>query len=434
MRLRPNGVSRGAMARPVGVVLLLVLLAISAAASSTVTASAAGPTSTPPPTPAPVTGSPSPFPTVLHTPGRPSAPPRLATGRAVLEDLETGQVLLARAAERRHPIASLTKIMTAQLAIRATAPGDMVTVGPEAASVGGSSLGLQPGERIQVRQLLFALLLQSSNDAAVALAQGVSRTVPAFVQLMNRRAAALGLHDTRFYSPNGLDDRGYSSPADLAALTRHAFGLPLFAEVVRTKFHDIPAPSGGVRRVQNRNVLLWLYPGAVGVKTGFTTPAGHCLVAVARRGARSLVAVVLGAPSEQAMFDDAAALLNYGFAGFARRRLVTGGETVGTVILSGRAVPVAAVRDFIRLVPKGGPARVSRSLQTLQGVQLPVHTGDRVATEVVTVDGNRLGAVLAVAERDVARAPPPAPPSTPGSPLVIRLLLAALRVLLSPFL
>ena len=206
------------------------------------------------------------------------------------------------------------------MVLESTPLSDMVTVTADAAAEGGSELGLVIGERILVRQLLYALLMQSSNDAAVALAEAVSGTVDRFVALMNVEARAIGLRDTRFYSPNGLDDRGYSTAADIATLTRIAERKPGFADVAATKTRWIPSPSGPRRYVQNRNVLLWLYPGATGVKTGFTTPAGHCLVATASREGHALLAVVLGDPEEP--FDEGATLLNFGFDAFVPVTLV----------------------------------------------------------------------------------------------------------------
>src|SRR5207245_10689576 len=128
-------------------------------------------------------------------------------------------------------------------------------------------LGLRGGERLSVRHTLYALLVQAANDVAVALADHVSGTARKFVALMNREAVALGLTRTRFFSPNGLDDRGHSTARSLAALTRVAERIPVFARIVRTKFHVVPAPDGRpARHIQNRNVLLWLYPAAIGVK------------------------------------------------------------------------------------------------------------------------------------------------------------------------
>src|SRR3989454_2788777 len=235
-------------------------------------------TSTPPPTPVPPDGSPSPFPTVLPTPRPSLTPPPLGAPSAILEDLGTGQVLFAKAPDGRRPIASPTKVMTALVVLSRTKPGDTVVVDGTAAFQSGSVLGLRVGERITVRELLFALLIQSSNDAAAALAEHVGGTVSGFVGMMNRRAARMGLSHSHFTTPSGLEGGGYSSARDLAAMTRAAYDDPLFLQIVATRFHHVPSPSGPPRPIQNRNVLLWLYPGAIGGKTGFTTPARHSLI------------------------------------------------------------------------------------------------------------------------------------------------------------
>ncbi|MGZ4109838.1 MAG: D-alanyl-D-alanine carboxypeptidase family protein, partial [Actinomycetota bacterium] len=242
-------------------VLLLVALPVASAAKH-------GNPDVPPPTPVPVPGggtSPSPFPTVLRTPPPSATVPQLAAGAAVLEDLDTGQVLFSSNGDDQRPIASLTKLMTAVLVLRRAELDDVVTVSEAASTdvggVGISELGLESGERISVRQLLYALLLQSANDAAVALAEDVSGSVERFVKAMNAQARRLGLRHTRFFSPNGLDDRGYSTALDLARLARVAFAMPDFERVATTKFHEIRAPSGPPREIQNRNVLLWLYKG-----------------------------------------------------------------------------------------------------------------------------------------------------------------------------
>jgi D-alanyl-D-alanine carboxypeptidase (penicillin-binding protein 5/6) len=280
-------------------------------------------------------------------------------------------------------------------------------------------------------------MLQSSNDAALALAEHVGGTVAAFVSRMNRRAAALGLRNTSFVSPNGLDDRGHSTALDIATITRVAYRSAEFAAVVATKFRDIPAPSGPNRHIQNRNALLWLYPGAVGVKTGFTSAAGHCLVAAARRGSRALVSVVMGGPTEQSSFDDAAALLNYGFAGFARRVVVHRGSDLGLVRVGDTAVRVTPARDVAALVPVHPPAAIRWAIRALPGLALPVDAGQRVGRIFVTVNGRPVGAVDAVAIAPVSSPPSPLQPvrSAPGpAESMVALLKGLLEALVDPFL
>jgi D-alanyl-D-alanine carboxypeptidase (penicillin-binding protein 5/6) len=313
-------------------------------------------------------------------------------------------VLFALNATDKRPIASLTKIMTAYLVMSRTSPTDVVTVSDDAASgrvVGISSLGLEAGERIREQQLLYALLLQSANDAAVALAEHVSGTVDAFVATMNRTAARLGMARTEFASPNGLDDTGYSTARDLARVTRAAYSVPGFGSIVATRFHSIPAPEDRPRIVQNRNALLWLYPGALGVKTGFTSGAGYCLVATAQRGDERLLAVVLGEPGEP--FSDAAALLNYGFASFDRRTLVRQGTSLGTVQVDGRPVGVAAGTGLDGLVPTNTPVR--RTVAVDPAVRFPPGRGQAIGTLTLGVPGLTLGEVPLVVT-DVAPPPP----------------------------
>ena len=368
------------------------------------------PPTPPPPTPVVVPGggtSPSPFPSTLRTPAPSARLPEIRAEAAVLADLDTGQVLFARKPNERRPIASLTKIMTALLVGERTEPTDVVTVSDEAASgrlAGISSLGLVPGERIRVNELLYALLLQSANDAAVALAEHVSGSVDAFVNDMNARAERLGLSRTMFASPNGLDDDGHSSAGDLVRLTRAAYRSRGFASVVATRFHTVTSLDEPQRIVQNRNVLLWLYPGAIGVKTGFTTPAGFCVVATAEREDMRLIAVVLGEPSEP--FSDAAALLNYGFAAFDRRTLVEQGERLGAVEVGGREIPLTAGGSLRSLVPADRP--IHRTVVVDEHVAYPPAVGSRIGVLRLSAGSEVLGEVPAV----VANVPPPPPPGS----------------------
>ncbi len=362
----------------------------------------------PPPTPVPPDGSLSPFPLSLDTPADASLPPDLSAPSAILADLDTGQVLFAKDADARRPIASLTKIMTGLLVLEESHPADIVTVAPDAvipedSRPGVSALGLEAGERISVENLLFALLLQSANDAAVALADHVSGTQARFVRDMNARGAALGMRRTRFRSPNGLDDRGYSTARDLMTLTRTAMAIPRFEDIVATRFHAIPAPDGVTRHIQNRDALLWLYASATGVKTGYTTRAGYCVIATAEREGRRLVTVVLGAPGDA--FSDAAALMDYGFAGFTDHRFVTAGEPGGVVTLPGGNVPVEVGADLSALVEIASLDAVREQVIVDPSAAYPPAPGERVARLKITLPGLTVGRVPLV----VSSVPPPPP-------------------------
>jgi serine-type D-Ala-D-Ala carboxypeptidase (penicillin-binding protein 5/6) len=358
---------------------------------------AVGRPSPPPPTPVPPSGSPSPYPSVLHIPRPPDRPPKLAAASAILADLDSGQVLFGLQPSAKRPIASVTKILTAWLVLQRSDLTDQVTVSARAAGESGSVLGLERGERISVENLLYALLLQSSNDAAVALAEQVGGSVERFVTLMNREGRRLGLSHTRVRSPDGLDDQGYSTAADLARLTESAETNPMFRTIVGTRFRSIPAPKGPPRRIQNRNALLWLYRGSTGVKTGYTGAAGHCLVAAAERNGRRLVAVVLGEPGEP--FSEGAALLNYGFAAFERATLIRAGEELGPVDIRGRPVPAVAGGNLSALVPRTALSSVRRRLVPLAGLRAPIRAGQLVGTVTVSAGGRVVGRVDAVAAR-----------------------------------
>lgn len=371
-------------------------------------------TPTPPPTPVLLPNGRttlSPFPSVLRTPSSALAAPLVSAPSAILADLDSGQVLFAQNVGQRRPIASVTKIVTQLLVLERTRPQDLVTVSERASgdgrTAGISELGLQTGERIRVDDLSAALMLQSANDAAIALAEHVSGSVEAFVRDMNARVRRLGLRDSHFASPNGLDDRGYSTARDLVAITRAAYREPGFASLVATRTATIPAPDGPPPRVvQNRNALLWLYPGAIGVKTGFTSEAGMCIVATAERDGLRLVAVVLGAAGEP--FSTAAALLNHGFAAFERREVVTEGQGLGEVQIDGHDIPVASGGSLDALIPID--ARVTRRVVLSPDAAFPPLVGEVVGSLAVSVPGLRIGRV----DLEVTDVPPPPPPSEPG--------------------
>ena len=368
--------------------------------------------STPPPTPVPPHGSLSPFPSVLQTPADAVALPKLSAPVAVLADLDSGQMLLARGANTPRPIASVTKIMTALLVLEHADLDDTVVVSPEAVfhkrDYGASStIGLRAGERLTVGTLMRGMLLASANDAAVALAVDVSGSVGAFVALMNARAHALGLRHTVFFSPNGLDDRGHSTGRDLVALTRVAFRTSGFAPAVASKRVVMPGPGEEERHLQNRNVMLWLYRGATGVKTGWTAAARYCLVATATRDGRRLVAVILGAPADA--FSDAASLLNYGFAAFESHTFVHKGDTVGTLPIRGGSVPVVAAERIDRLVPARALAQARLRFTADPDAAFPPAPGQHVGTLRVTIPGSTVGSVALLAGTLPAPEPGDAP-------------------------
>ena len=370
-----------------------------------------GPQVGPPPTPVPPDGSPSPFVSHLSTPADPMPVPAVEASTAILVDLGTGQVLFQKSPGQARSVASLTKLMTALLVLEEEADrlDRTIRIDPEAVfhrgDYGvGSTLGLRPGERVSIRGLLAGLLLGSANDAADALAIEEAGSVSAFVEEMNARAKALGMLRTRFASPHGLDDRGRSSAADLVLLLREASKHRVFRDLVRRRFAIVRSDSARPRRIQNRNAMLWLYPGASGVKTGFTSGSGFCLIATARRRGRELAVVVLGGSDE--VFSDAAALLNHGFAAYERRTLVQEGEALGSVRVRGGEVPVVAGGRLIALVGVGVGGAIERVLTSSPAAAYPPPSGSVVGTLRLTSSGVTVGRVkVLVADLQPPQAP-----------------------------
>ena len=241
-------------------------------------------------------------------------PPEIGAHAALVTDLDAGEVLYSYHAKDPLAPASTAKLMTALLVLQNTRPTDVVTVSANAAATEGSRMGLTEGEQLTVHDMMYGLLMPSGNDAAVALAEHVSGSVDAFVQLMNQTAATMGLAQTHFANPDGLDADGQvSSATDLTSLAVADLRYPLFAQIVRTAHAQVAGEE-----LDSTNQLLGVYPGADGVKTGTTDAAGQCLVASISRNGHRLIAVVMDSPDRYA---DAKALLDYATAGWAWRTL-----------------------------------------------------------------------------------------------------------------
>lgn len=259
---------------------------------------------------------------------------------AVLMEETTGTVLFEKNADARLPMASTTKIMTALVALEHADPDLLIATPKEAVGTEGSSIYLFEGEVLSLEELLWALLLNSANDAAVAIAFGVAGGVEAFAARMNEKAAALGLENTHFVNPHGLDDPDhYTTARELAIITRAALANPLIRKMVSTRKKTIPHNGkGGVRLLVNHNKLLRLYDGTFGVKTGYTKRTGRCLVSAAARDGLSLIAVTLDAPSD---WSDHSAMLDAGFAAVSSLSLAKSEE------LSLRLPVVGGVSDAV---------------------------------------------------------------------------------------
>jgi serine-type D-Ala-D-Ala carboxypeptidase (penicillin-binding protein 5/6) len=310
----------------------------------------------------------------------------------------TNEVLLAHGAHDRLPIASITKLMTALLTVEQRRPNELVTVAPAASGVGGSTIRLRSGERLRVRDLLAGALIQSANDAAVALAvDGGDGSESSFVASMNRRAQALGLHDTRFSGPDGLDVAGnYSSAWDVTQLGLTAMREPLIRRLVRRESATIP----GGRTLRTWNDLLGEVPGVFGVKTGHTSAAGWNEIAAARGNGVTIYATILGSPSRSTRNADLEELLAFGMSRYAVVSLAPPGRVYGRVPVTygEKSVPAVAARPLRRAVRIGRPLVQRVVLPSL--VDLPVRRGDVLGELRVYERGRLLGRTALVAAED----------------------------------
>jgi D-alanyl-D-alanine carboxypeptidase (penicillin-binding protein 5/6) len=336
--------------------------------------------------------------------------PPLSARAAVLMEAETGTILFARNEHERRGPASTTKIMTAILALERGDLRERVTVGRRPAWMEGSRIGLRSGQVLTLRQLLYGLMLESGNDAAVAIAEHVAGSEERFVQQMNLRAQQLGCWNTTFADPHGLSRtwEGHSTTAfDLALLARRGLTIPEFAAVVRSRVKTVGGEDLPAWHFRNTNRLLWSFGGSDGVKTGTTSEAGYCLVASANREGFRLIAVVLDSANR---WRDAAALLDHGYREFQPVLLAMPGQPVGEVPVRWgmrRAVPVVPDRPVMAVVRRQGGPPLLAEMES-EALLAPVRPGQKAGRLVVRqgdqeVTSAALQVTLAVPRRTLWR-------------------------------
>ncbi len=329
-------------------------------------------------------------------------PPKLDASAWLLVDARSGEELVAQAAGQRKSIASTTKLMTAYLALRELPLDKVIGAPPYDAGPAESVLGLSKGERISVRDLLVAMLLPSANDAANALAVEISGSVKAFVRRMNAAASRLGLDDTSYANPIGLDDPdNYSSARDLAALILELRDDERFRRIVGKS--EASLKSGDQKgSVESRNTLLGADDSVDGVKTGRTRDAGYVLVSSAERKGVELVAVVLGAESEAQRDAGSEELLDYGFSLYSERRAVERGEAVGTTSLADESSTLELVAGRSERVRARQDQQIELTLDVGAELEGPIAEGERIGRVALSLDGTQFATVPALAARDVA--------------------------------
>lgn len=336
---------------------------------------------------------------VLHAQTVPPAavpPPPIAAKAYVLLDALSGETLVAHSADEPREPASLTKLMTAYVVFRALedkelVPSQMVTVSQKAWKAEGSRMFIEPRKAVSVDELLRGEIVQSGNDAAIALAEAAAGSEDAFVERMNREAARLGMKSTHFVNATGLPSpRHVSTAADLAKVAAAIVRdfpqyYPLYS-LKEYRYNNITQP--------NRNRLLWTDPFVDGMKTGHTDAAGFCLVASARRGPRRLISVVLGAASDAGRAIESQKLLNYGFQFYDTVQLYQTGQPVSTLkVWKGAAdsVPAGFVADQYVTLPKGQASKLKLTMVAVEPLIAPVASGQRVGVVKVTLEDKPMG-------------------------------------------
>ena len=329
-------------------------------------------------------------------PAAPQAPSVI--GKAwLLIDVTSGQVLLAERADERFEPASLTKLMTAYLVFAALnekklVPVQAVPVTERAWRAPGSRMFIEPKRPVTVDELVRGMIVQSGNDACIALAEAVAGSEEAFAQLMNREAARLGMKSSRFVNASGLPDpQHYSTARDLALL---AIALIRDFPELYAQYYSMREYRYNNITQMNRNRLLWLDPNVDGVKTGYTEAAGYCLIASSKRGPRRMLSVLLGSTSEAVRAEESQKLLNWGYLFFDSVKLYEKNQTVRALeVYKGAAPGVKAglVNDLYVSVPKGSADRLKVDLHSQQPLYAPIAAGQRLGTLRVALDGKPVG-------------------------------------------
>ncbi|XER09997.1 D-alanyl-D-alanine carboxypeptidase DacB [Sporomusa aerivorans] len=331
-----------------------------------------------------------------------AAPPIMSAQGAILMDAKTGQVLYDRNIHKKLAPASTTKIMTAIIAIESGRLDEMTRVSAHAASTGGSSLNLYPGQSITLRELVTGLLLRSGNDAAVAIAEHLAGSTDAFVDIMNQKAASLGAVHTHFRNPHGLSAPNHVSTAfDLAWIARYALTNPTFAQIVSTKETNIEwlDRKGGSqeRNLRNTNKLLWMLEDADGVKTGTTNAAGPCLVSSATRNNQKLIAVVL---HDHSRWYDSMQLLKYGFDNYDLYEYIEQGAVLAALPVENGMTGIvdALVAEPGSLVVNAADyPSVAVEIDLPEKIKAPVYQGQKIGEIIFYVQDKAVKTVDLVA-------------------------------------
>ncbi len=335
--------------------------------------------------------------------------PKVDSPSCLVMDGISGKVLLEKEATVKRSPASVTKIMTLVLALEDVAAGkvkltDEAVCSENAWEMGGTEVWAEPGERMELDQWLRAVAVGSANDASVIVAEFLAGTEEAFVERMNKRAQELGMNDTHYANPHGLDADGHVTTAmDMAILSRHAVTVPHLLDYTKIYQQEF---RGGKNMLVNFNKMVYLYPGADGLKTGQTSKSGYCISVTAERDGSRFIVVLMGAETPDQRQNDAWRLLDWCFANFRSLPILASGETIAEArVLKGRSDSVTLIPQypFAITLDKGKVGEVTRSI-TLLEVVAPVNDGDVLGVISIEVDGEKVAEVPLVAKEAVKRA------------------------------
>lgn len=354
---------------------------------------------------------------IIQTSGNIIDEPKINSRAAVVIDRNSKTVLYDKKMNEKREMASTTKIMTAIVTLENGNLKDVVTISRKAAGTGGSRLGIKYGDKITLHDLMYGLLLCSGNDAAVAIAEHIGGSVEGFADLMNKKAKEMGLTNSHFITPHGLDkDEHYTTAYELALMADYALKIPKFKEIVMTNAYSVTI-NGYPKTIKNTNELLGNLDGVYGVKTGFTNKAGRCLVTATKRGNLDLICVVLGADTKKIRTTDSIKLIEYCFENFELVNIKDIIESEfedwlqnnfnGIEIIKGVSeTPVLTLENnSIGTMPikKEEIKNIKVNIETVSTIFAPLHIGDKLGNLTVCINNKELYDVRIISKNEIRK-------------------------------
>jgi len=333
--------------------------------------------------------------------------PKIDTLAAIAIEPNSGRILYEKNGFSKRPMASTTKIMTIILAIEKGNLDDIVTVSKRAAQIGGSSVDLKNNDKIKLSELLYGLMLNSGNDAGIAVAEHIGGSVENFASMMNDKALEIGAYNTSFTSPHGLDNpEHYSTAYDMAIITTYALKNPIISKIVKTIEYNMKFVNGKTKQLRNTNPLLTAYEGTTGVKTGYTGMAGKCLVSSVKRNGMEVIVVTLGSQSSQIRIKDSISILNYCFNNYQLmdlRELYK--EKIEIDLLKGEKEKINGryKEKFIVPVQKKEVKEVKIIKKIAENLYAPIKKDETLGEIEFKIDDERLGEIEIVADEEIRR-------------------------------